>query len=45
MRALIEAARSLGAASLDMPVSPDGRLLYEQLGFQISKYTPMRMNM
>ncbi len=45
MRALIEAASSLGAASLDMPVSPDGRLLYEQLGFQISKYTPMRMNM
>ena len=44
MSVLISEARALGVASLDMLASPDGRPLYEKLGFQQSKYTPMRMN-
>lgn len=42
MDALLEEGRELGISSVDMLASPDGKPLYEKLGFQVSKYTPMR---
>ncbi|MCL2408532.1 MAG: GNAT family N-acetyltransferase [Oscillospiraceae bacterium] len=43
MAALLDEAKVLGVASVDLLATDDGKPLYEKLGFQIPNYTTMRI--
>ena len=43
MRKLLEEAKELGVASVDLLATEDGKTLYDKLGFQVANYTAMRI--
>ena len=43
MAALLDEAKLLGVASVDLLATDDGKPLYEKLGFKIPNYTTMRI--
>lgn len=43
MKALLHEAEKLELGSIDLSASPDGRALYEKLGFAPIRYTAMRL--
>lgn len=45
MTALLNEAKNLGVATVELSASGDGRPLYDQLGFQIPKYTYMKIKL
>lgn len=42
---LIDEAKRMGVSSIDLSATSDGKLLYEKMGFTISKYTSMGMKL
>ena len=43
MQKLLEDAKALGVASVDLLATEDGKILYDKLGFQVANYTAMRI--
>lgn len=42
---LMEEARGIGVSSIDLSATPQGRPLYEKLGFQLSPYASMKIRL